>query len=75
MTTKSACERWKGNLEMATGHNRRLDRLEEISALNGRTIFIWDDHKPECFEREKAKRIRDGSARPEDRFISIGWEV
>jgi len=60
---------------MVTGHNRRLDRLEEISALNGRVIFIWNARSPESVEREKAKRIRAGSAKPEDRFISIGWEV
>jgi len=59
---------------MVTGHNRRLDRLEEISALKGRVIFIWNARLPEAVEREKAKR-RAGSARPEDRFISIGWEV
>jgi hypothetical protein len=72
---KSACERWKGNWEMATGHNRRLDRLEEMSALDGRTIFIWDDRSSGCVEREKAERIRAGSTRSEDRFISTDWEV
>jgi len=60
---------------MASNHTRRLDRLEEIHAPGGRVIFIWNARSPESVEREKAKRIRDGSAKPEDRFISIGWEV
>jgi hypothetical protein len=59
---------------MAANHDRRLGRLEEISAPKGRTVFIWDNHKPGCVEREKARLIEAGSVKPQDRFISIGWE-
>jgi hypothetical protein len=59
---------------MATNHDRRLDRLEERTAPKGRTVFIWDNHKPGDFEREKARRIEAGLIGPQDQIVRIGWQ-
>jgi hypothetical protein len=59
---------------MATNHDRRLDRLEGAVAPKGRTVFIWDNHKPGDFEREKARLIEIGSLGPQDRMVTIGWQ-
>jgi hypothetical protein len=58
---------------MATNHDRRLGRLEEISAPKGRTVFIWDNHKPGCVEREKARLIGSGSVKPHDQYCILRW--
>jgi hypothetical protein len=61
---------------MPTNHIRRLDKLEGLSR-KGRTvcIVVRDDGSPGCLERqverEKAKRIREGSAKPDDLFYIL----
>jgi hypothetical protein len=55
-------------------HDRRLDRLEDALAPKGRTVFIWDNRKPGCVEREKARLIADGLLGPQDRIVAIGWQ-
>jgi hypothetical protein len=59
----------------ATNHNRRLEKPEEVSEPKGRLVFIWDNHKPGCVEREFARRISEGSASPEDEIVAISWEA
>jgi hypothetical protein len=59
---------------MATNHDRRLDRLEDAVAPKGRTVFIWDDYKPGCVEREIARRIEEGSIGPHDEIVRFGFE-
>jgi hypothetical protein len=54
-------------------HSRRLERLEERYTRG--QIFVWNDYTPGCVEREFARRIREGTADPQDEIISIGWEV
>lgn len=58
---------------MTANHSRRLDKLEEVSRPSGRAVFIWDNHKPGCVEREKARLISNGSIGPQDRIVTIGW--
>jgi hypothetical protein len=58
---------------MAVGLNRRLDRLEERTALKGRTVFIWNDYEPGCVEREKARLMAAGSLTEQDQVVIIGW--
>jgi hypothetical protein len=53
-------------------HSRRLDRLEE--RYTPRQIIIWNDHSPGCVEREFARRIKEGSASPQDEIHAISWE-
>jgi hypothetical protein len=59
---------------MATGHDRRLDRLEGELAPKGRTVVIWDDHEPGCVEQKKARLIEAGSIGQHDQIMVIGWE-
>jgi hypothetical protein len=52
---------------MVTGHDRRLDRLEEAATSKGRTKFVWDDHKPGSVDLEielLAHILRPIRARP-----------
>jgi hypothetical protein len=58
---------------MATSHNRRLDKLEEVSRPKGRVVFIWNNHKPGCVEREKERLTETGSLSPQHRIVTIGW--
>jgi hypothetical protein len=59
---------------MATSHDRRLDRLEIAVAPKGRTIFVWDNYKPGCVEREIGRLTAAGSLTSHDDLITIGWE-
>ena len=59
---------------MAVGHDRRLDRLEDALTPKGRTVSIWDDHKPGCVERKKAILTANGSLRPEDKIVVYCWQ-
>jgi hypothetical protein len=59
---------------MATGYDRRLNRLEDMSAPKRRTVFIWDDHKPGGVEQKKARLIEAGSIDQHDQVVVIGWE-
>jgi len=58
---------------MIANHSRRLDKLE-ASQPKGRVVHIWDDHKPGCVEREKARLTANGSLRPEDETVVYCWQ-
>ena len=60
---------------MATNHNRRLDRLEDELAPKGRTFHTFARHNPEeCYEREKARLIKEESFGLHDRLIVYCWK-
>jgi hypothetical protein len=56
-------------------HDRRLDRLEEALAPRARTVCIWDNHKPGCVEREKARLVEAGALKPCDEIVVYRWQT
>ena len=69
------CGRWKESLKMATNHERRLDRLEDVLTPKGRIFHTFARLNPEeCYEREKARLIEEESFGPHDRLIVYYWK-
>jgi hypothetical protein len=62
---------------MATNHEQRLDRLEDVLTPKGRTFdtFAHPNLNPkECYEREKARLFKEESFGPHDSLTVYYWK-